>query len=51
MVNGNFVYKFYVIFANGFTLLESSKIVLDKGKVDDVFNYGTKVNPCYIQSL
>jgi len=32
---------------DGRTLLESSKTFLDKGKLEDVVNYGTKVyNPC-----
>lgn len=29
--------------ADGRTLLESSKIALDKGKLEDAVNYGTKV--------
>lgn len=30
--------------ADGRTLLESSKTSLDKGKLEDAVNYGTKVN-------
>lgn len=30
--------------ADGRTLLESSKTALDKGKLDDAVNYGTKVD-------
>ena len=29
--------------ADGRNLLESSKVALDKGKLDDAVNYGTKV--------
>lgn len=32
--------------ADGRTLLESSKIALDKGKLDDAVSYGTKVMGC-----
>lgn len=31
------------ISSDGRTLLESSKLALDKGKLDDAVNYGTKV--------
>jgi len=31
--------------ADGRTLLESSKVALDKGKLEEAVNYGTKVCP------
>lgn len=36
--------------ADGRTLLESSKAALDKGKLEDAVNYGTKVFPILIYS-
>lgn len=34
--------------ADGRTLLESSKTSLDKGKLEDAVNYGTKVRDIYL---
>ena len=39
----NFVQHVGCSSADGRTLLESSKIALDKGKLEDAVNYGTKV--------